>query len=263
MGIFTKFKDIFTLEEEEEIDTGKKEETKVVKEEVEAPVVKKERSNRPIFFSEEDFNDDTIVDKPVAKKTNPIPLSRAYRQTEVTQKEKEKEEVKQVEFKPRQIISPIYGIINTTPSNNRVVEKEPVKTRINDLDKARKLAYSSLIKETVKVETPMGSGSINHEEIIFDEIMDNEEVLIGNNETDVVIDSFEKIEHTGEFNLSQYNEDQSTLSEVSDFKAVREATKALGDTAEFNINGIELGSNDTVEYDFYNLIDSMYKKGDE
>jgi len=135
MKVFDKIKDLFADDDEEEVvDTVKKE---VIQVEIPAPknpIVEKEEEVIPTITKEEDaspFFDDTDFDE--IKRSNPT-LEEMYAREEKKEVYKGRKEEGKRHFEPTPIISPVYGVLDKNYKKDDIVNKE----------------YYESIKETIK-----------------------------------------------------------------------------------------------------------------
>lgn len=262
MGFLSKIKDLFTdvVEETEPI---KKEVIKVEiaspkQEEIEpnpnisdSDVVNKPLKNQtPVFFSDSDFEDLRYkgIKGNVSSKTG-----YRYNQPKV-KKTKEKEEPKV--FKPSPIISPIYGILDKNYSKDDISVKPVVKTETTlsskelSIDLVRKKAFGTL-EEDLETEL-FNTNSILFKEPIeepiendlFEELKNKDEISNHNNDDD---DIFEKL----------------TFNDVTVDKTIEEVKEEENIIAEELEKIFEEDDEKLTEGDLFDLIDSMYEKGND
>lgn len=158
MGIFDKFKNLFTEEIEEEIKPIKKEVrhvdvtppvTRVEREKIEEVEEKEEekKEEKFVFFSDDDFKD---LEKPKREEKKEVPVidrKLPYRGATIKPVVDEK-----VPFKPSPIISPVYGVLDKNYSKDEVVSKRVMPTRSYrdkkiSVDDVRNKAYGTIEDE--------------------------------------------------------------------------------------------------------------------
>ena len=249
MKLFDKVKNMFTEEVEEEVqveqvktvtknDTNKINTIEQIKEEQ-----KKEEEHKPIFFTDDDFNDmDSyrVEKKPKKKKEELVakeePPTLPYRANAPY------EEVKPVKkFKPTPIISPVYGILDKNYHKEDIVDKGDDYTSVDGLsvDSIRNKAYGTL------------------EDELENTLFGNDSILYNDSESDLSNESREQ--------------DTDLLSDLTDNTADDTSNdKTLEDLENITMDiGKELDSllnkkneDEESEDDLFDLIDNMYE-GDE
>ena len=272
MGIFKKIKDIFYDEEVvevpiEEEKKSTKEEPPVI-EEITAPITSKYKSEddeeeksddfseRELFKPEKTFDfpvfDDEEEEEPVKtrSKVNVLELQKELEQRSMTSRNRDygrndtSEPRGESTFKPSPVISPIYGILDKNYKKEEIVEKKdtskPYSGEIN-YDYVRRKAYGTLedeLEDTLtKVNTDIVS-SVDELEKEIDELpkpSKNIEELLGEIKKNATI---------GEL------EEKAKEEMIED-----EETEEKDDTSKVSEN--------TLEHDLFNLIDSMYEDKEE
>lgn len=248
MGFLDKVKNMFIEEIEEDDEPVKKE---VIQVEIPAPKVEEPKEEEkvvekreekfvfPVYFDDKDFEE-------LEKKEEPKPV---VKPTPVRQVEKppvrevygikKEEEAKKKNFTPTPIISPIYGVLD---KNYR---KEEIKTRKRvssyeyrgnekvDIDDVRNKAYGTL-------ENELEDNLFKKTSILF-----NEELNESSNEP---INIYDSPRHgKDDFDLEAALEDNMTLEELNRNYEEQEESYV----SELN------------DSDLFNLIDSMYEKGND
>ena len=151
MKVFDKIKDLFSDDDEEEVvDTVKKEVIQVEipapkapviekKEEILPPPITKEEETSP-FFDDRDFEE--------IKRSNPT-LEEMYAKEEKKEVYKGKREEGKRHFEPTPIISPVYGVLDKNYKKDDIVNKAepPKENRSITLDEVRNKAYGTLEDE--------------------------------------------------------------------------------------------------------------------
>ncbi|HHW69581.1 MAG TPA: hypothetical protein GX747_04510 [Tenericutes bacterium] len=264
MGVFDKIRTMFTEEIEEETPIKKE----VIQVEIPSPisesgkeeinkkeeVKKEEKFTFPVFFDDSDFE---AIEK--SKENNNIKKSQAYSKSKVQEKEPEKK------FTPTPIISPVYGILDKNYHKEDITPKKVVveSTKKEDvtIDDVRKKAFGTL--EDILENTLFGK-------IVFDDI-ENE---TKKEEKDLFYELeqlenkiHDKQEEENKNNTNTYNLEEDILTRSrninkdninSDIKTRVERNKHLEEQLQYDFE------NDTNNNtDLFNLIDSMYEKGDE
>ncbi len=301
MGLFGKFKDLFTepAESEEEepikVEQIKKEpirtrseqkvtetrrerfvEEKPEEKEVEPP--KEDVSKTPVFFTENDFADlEPERPKRVEKKVESEPKVRkeekktpygghytgTYTSTSILTKEKPS-------FKPTPIISPIYGILDKNYSKDDIIEKKEVSTShvadgmVQDkFDEVRNKAYGTLENDL--------------EDTMYD---DKHKSRVKRHRQDDDIDLFDELERdeddkdnsTNEL-TKNVNEQEKNIRELEEITMdlTKELDNLLLKKESFNHKKEKIEHNHKedetdiplTENELFNLIDSMYEEGKE
>lgn len=261
MGLLDKFKNLFSDEVEEdnkpikkeviqvEIASPKREEQKEKDPDItESEAIKKdEKFVFPVYFDDKDF--DTLdYSKPKPKEPEPVAKPKT---TYALNKPIPKEEKKI--FKPSPIISPVYGVLDknyskddiTTKSNKRVEYYQSSKEMT--IDDVRKKAFGTLEEE---LETELFSKN----SILFNEELESESAEK---------DMFEELEEKdNDYETEIAIEEELTLEDLEEPK--QEKIVNSTNMVENELNKMsEEGEENLSEGDLFNLIDSMYEKGDE
>ena len=251
MGLFDKFKNIFTEEVEEsevkkevrqvEIVAPKElEEVKVEeKEEVKKEPEKDEKFVFPVYFDDKDF-EELVPKKEEVKKE--IPKREAY-----GVKVKEPKEVKK--FTPSPIISPVYGVLDKNYNSDDIVNKNsPSRSdyrKVNrsvTLDEVRKKAYGTL-------EDELENSLFNDDPIYMEKEIP--EVTNTNTKTEELFDKIDEVEPVERLENKIIEEYKPNKEEIED-----NMTLAA-------LNSLDEEDLDMTSSDLFNLIDSMYEKDDE
>lgn len=253
MNLLDKFKNLFSDEVEEE--PVKKEIIKVeipspAKVEASAPketeisdnetLKKDEKFNFPVYFDDKDF--DTLDYKP--KEKEPEPVKSSYMLKKVKEEEKKP-------FKPSPIISPVYGVLDKNYSKDDIRTKshkkdEPVyRSKHVTIDDIRKKAYGTLEQDLEEVM--LGNGE--------------EESIIINNYEDDTIDIFEELEEMD--NKQPENIKESELNYNNLGITIEEAESDHQINEETEIKEMFEEDKNLTEGDLFDLIDSMYEKGED
>lgn len=220
--------------------TPKKPEREVVKEE---PSYKNERE---LFKPEKSsFNFTQFDDEELPPRRNVLDYeSRTSSYKKEVQKPVEVEQPKV--FKPSPVISPIYGILDKDYRKEEIVDKSKEKERVvasNDsattYDSVRKKAYGTLeddLEDTLNTMNKLSTNTIK------------ESINDINDAVDAINTKANKIENY----ISKVEEQTPDVSigELED--KVKETIDVSNDTV----------SDNTLEHDLFNLIDSMYDKED-
>ena len=259
MGLIDKIKNLFTEEIEEdtkpikkeviqvEIPSPKKEEN-IEKDITESEAIKKdEKFVFPVYFDEKDF--DTLEPKPEPPKQSSYVLNK--------QGTKEKEEKK---FKHPQIISPFIGVLDKNykkedimPKRSQKVEQQTL-TREITIDDVRKKAFGTL-EEELEAEL------FSQNSMLFNDKIENEE------EETIEKDSFEELEESQEDIISkEVIEEEITLEifeENDEPKEEKEEVNMVEDELDKLLDKEENEEESLSEGDLFDLIDSMYEKGED
>ena len=272
MKVLDKIKDLFADDEEEEVvDTVKKE---VIQVEITAPKnpvieekeVKKEEDASP-FFDDRDFEE--------IKRSNPT-LEEMYAREEKKEVYKGKRDEGKKHFEPTPIISPVYGVLDKNYKKDDIVNKAepPRENRDITLDEVRNKAYGTLEDELEN--TLFGRTSIMFQERdkasdkekatelqeIEDDLKETAEAIemLNDDEAVITIESpkHEKKEEdledtiiTTALEAGDNDIKEEKKEEVEDIKDVIEDVKEEIENHE----GLS-------ENDLFDLIDDMYGKGE-
>ena len=273
MGVFSKLKDVLFDVEEDEIPVITKDDKKVEFKE-ESPI-KEVKMPKDDFLNDDSFTND-IEEIPSPKKSNfsfpldddfedelPVRSKRDYfdeeftsrtpiRETRKEEPVKKKDEyeydysrldikdVKKVEsksFKPSPVISPVYGILDQNYTKDDVIVKsDGLKRKDNkpDLDDVRKKAYGSKkkVKEEDEFEEPLRT---------------LDEILIDKEETTKVEEVKKPVKNP------VVDEDVSNLVYDDELPDEPYADEEVDNKS----------TEDDLESDLFNLIDSMYEEKNE
>lgn len=266
MGLFDKIKNLFTEEVEEEIPVKKE----MIKVEIAPPKIEENLVKRDIpeskpepveekpsfpVFDDSDFDD---LLSPKEEKPNIIYGAK---------KEAKKEEKKP--FKPSPIISPVYGILDKNYTKEDITTKTPVIAQESrsieklSIDDIRKKAYGTLEEE---LETELFSKN----SILFKEYAEDEERL-----DDLFLEleenNLENNDNTNDAEAISEEENTLTLEEeiikINYYDGLME-DRVMETRSERNKHNTELEEifeedEPLNEGDLFNLIDSMYEKGEE
>ena len=298
MKLFEKVKNMFTEEVEEEVKIEqvppkvKKENVPNVIDSFEDIKIEKEETKKPVFFTDQDFDDLEKKQQTRKKKVEPEPISRSdykpirneYNQTrsdynsnfrEIKRedysntkpeiyggnqvniyndpyKEKKEEHV----FKPTPIISPVYGILDKNYHKEDIVSKNDMEYKTvntpSSIDVVRKKAYGTLEDELEN--TLFGSNSI-----LFNKKDED------NNSND---DFFSELESESSPDLLNNYENDNVLDNEKKIKDLEEITMDIGKELNSLMNkkdSLKKSETKTLEEDdddLFNLIDNIYE-GDE
>lgn len=246
MGLIDKIKDLFTDEVVEapikkdvikvEIPSPTKENKELVETDIaDSDVLKKEEKNVPVFFDDEDFED--IKPK---NKINTIKSSYMIKRSVEIEKTQERKV-----FKPSPIISPVYGILD------KDYYKEDISSK-----KGTSRYNSSGIKETTIDDIRNKAFGTLEDEL--------KQELFHVEEKDTLFFKDDFIEEGDLF--EEFNEDLDTnFNEVSinDNDFVDNIDEDDDNDLINEINEVFENDEKVNESDLFDLIDSMYEKGDE
>ncbi len=297
MGLLNKLKNVL-FEEEEIEETVEEPKVKTIsKNTMEIPKITKEpkkekydfeeETDRELFKAEKTFDfpvfDEEEFDDFVPKKKEELP--RTYeRETEKrrvtnnfdnsrrkdytsTRIMKNVNETQKKAFKPSPVISPVYGILDKNYKKEDVVTRDEMdqkKTIKLDVDSVRKKAFGTLEEDLQStLSEPIDKF---YEEVKKEEIIDNEEKEITNLEElldktiDAEIDVTKEMEIPSRVEKANYEED--VLEETfEDDEVIEEDIKEIV-PEELEDTQDEI-SNDTLENDLFELIDSMYENRED
>lgn len=237
MGLFDKLKNMFTEEEEEELEEKEPIKKEVFQVEIPAPKIEEKKEEVETIKKEEKFVfpvyfDDTDFEEKPKKPTNferQVPKRSDYEKRREVPKEEPRKR-----FKLSPVISPVYGILDKNYKKDDIIEKKSTSETIYHesaalkVDRIRKKAYGTL-------EDELENGL--------------DEVKIEQTVTKNVKNELEN-EATGEIEDMFFDKDfdkDMTLEEAIKKYEPKEAEK------------IE-DKDDLIESDLFNLIDSMYDK---
>ena len=235
----------------------------------------------PIVFEEEDFIEETKVEKPT-KSISPVemekPKSSAYSKPDYSFHEYgayEKKEEKKV-FRPSPIISPIYGVLDRNYKKEDIVTKKEIKITSSygsqhlDLDAVREKAYGNL-------ENEMGLSMTEEEkehDTTFDLTEEENNLLVDmrDEETTPVVtkitvgDAEEYFQDLGlEYNVDYKDamKEKATGRRVNKnyeerIDAIEESEDAEPPIMDSKVHS-EMKEETTLEDNLFDLIDSMYE----
>lgn len=252
MGFLDKVKNMFIEEIEEDEEPVKKEVIQVeipspkVEEPKETEVIEKVVEKReekfvfPVYFDDNDFEKIEKKEevKQVQRQEQPVKIVEKPPVREVYGIKKE-EKVEKKNFTPTPIISPVYGVLDKNYRKEEIKTKKRVSSyeyRSNekvDIDDVRNKAYGTL-------ENDLEDNLFKKTSILF-----NDEV----EEQDVPIDIFEEPRHGKDTLETEDFEDNMTLEELN--REYEEYKQKSSYVDELN------------DSDLFNLIDSMYEKGND
>lgn len=277
MGIFKKIKDIFY--DEEIVEVPVKNEVKV--EEAPKPFIQEIKQEEPVktfrepevekkidnFSERELFKPEKTFDFPVFEeeepiktrsKTNVLELQRELEQRTMNKAIEpnlnlEKPEKKQSTFKPSPVISPIYGILDKNYKKEEVVEKKefekPYKGDKN-YDYVRRKAYGTLEDELEDTLTRVNGDIVKSVNELEQEI---EELPKPTNNIEQLLGEIEKNANVSIGELEERAKNRMIAEEEEDIKEVVEEKEEEPEEV----------SDNTLEHDLFNLIDSMYEDKEE
>lgn len=251
MKMLDKIKNLFTEEVEVE-EPIKKEVTQV---EIPAPAVKptpapekvetekisdanisrEEKFKFPVYFDDADFSD--LEPK---KEVKPATIKPVKKETPVYGGNKPLEKQEKKQFKPTPIISPVYGVLDKNYHKEDIVHKPKSVIRTNDsitVDDIRNKAYGTL--EDDLENTLFGKNSI-----LFDDVVEEEK-----QETDMFEELMIEPEVLNEEVTEEVNEEVEVESIEDNIVA-----EAMNEEVD--------NDNKLSDSDLFNLIDTIYEKGD-
>lgn len=293
MGLLNKLKNVLFEEEIEEI----KEEETPVKPKVEAakPVKEEkekketsynfeEETDRELFkaektfdfpaFDEEEFEDfapkekeKPVVEKEEPKKRTNNTYTRHGRKKEYTATRivKEEEEPKKV-FKPSPVMSPVYGILDKNYKKEDVVTKEEAVVKSHtklDVDSVRKKAFGTLEEDLEKtLNEPLDTFYEEKEENKESLAIENLDHLLEDT-VDIEIDVTKEMEiPTRTSKKDEEEEHVETLEKEPEEIKEDVINEPVVEEVEEQVKKEEV-SDDTLENDLFELIDSMYENRED
>lgn len=276
MGLFKKIKDIFYDEVEVPVKEEPKKEEKPEVRSVSVPEepVKTFKPIEPVqntspFSERELFKADKTFDFPVFEeeeepirtrsKTNILELQKELEEKATSPSYRREEPRKNVEparteptkFKPSPVISPVYGILDKNYRKEEVIEKKKTEkpyTGEMSYDYVRRKAYGTLEDELEDTLTRVNS-----------EIIDNV------SELEKEIDALPKTTKNIEDLLSQIEQNANVsigeLEERAKDRLIEEETEE--EYVPKRMEKPNENTDNTLEHDLFNLIDSMYDDKEE
>lgn len=280
MGIFKKIKDIFYDEEEIEVPVTEekvkvKPKVKEVKEEDEAPYIEEitapintikyneeeEEEEKNSFTERELFKPEKTFDFPVfdeeeeevkpKNRVNVLELQKELEQKTISNRTRNYEreissppERTETKFKPSPVISPVYGILDKNYTKEEIIEKKEVSKPYSgeiDYDYVRRKAYGTLEDELEDTLTKV-----------------NTDIVSSVDELEKEIDELPKPSKDIEELLGEIKRN-ATIGELEE-KAKEEMIE--NDEEEEKEEESKVSDN-TLEHDLFNLIDSMYEDKEE
>ena len=249
MGLFDKFKNIFTEEVEEEVEVKKEvRQVEIVApkelEETKEAVIEKEKPEEkfvfPVYFDDKDFEELMPKKEVELKKETPKREVYGIKQKEVKPEKK---------FKPSPVISPVYGVLDKNYSKDDVIDKNSTSRseyrksyQKVTLEDVRRKAFGTLedeLENSLFNDDPIYMEKEIEpavEEDLFEEI--NVNVSVKTVE-DKIIDDYKNIEQNDED-----FEDNMTLEALNNLPSEEDDLKI-------------------TESDLFSIIDSMYEKDDQ
>lgn len=249
MGLFDKFKNIFT-EEVEEVEVKKevRQVEIVAPKELEEVKTETEKNDEkfvfPVYFDDKDFEE--LEPKKEVEVKKELPKKEIYGI-------KNKEVKVEKKFTPSPVISPVYGILDKNYNKENVVSKSPsrsdyYKPRQNiTLEDVRKKAFGTLEDELesslfsddpIYTEKEIETSTFSENDDLIDETLKKEDSIttIENK----IIDDYKNVDD----NSLEKSEDNMTLEALNNLPSEEEDLKI-------------------TESDLFSLIDSMYEKDDQ
>lgn len=255
MGLFDKFKNIFTEEVEEEEVKKEVRQVEIVSpkelEEVKVETKEEEKINFPIYFDDKDFEELDHPKEIEVKKEPPKKELYGIKNKEVRKTEKK--------FVPSPVISPVYGVLNKNYKNEDVVDKNNYSrseyhktTRVITLDDVRKKAYGTLedeLENSLFNDDPIYMEK-EIEEDLFDELERTQELF----KKEEIVEELLKKDEVVEVLENRIIDDYKNVSKESlDDNLMLEEINKLPIEEDLKIS----------ESDLFSLIDAMYEKDDE
>ncbi len=270
MKLVDKIKNMFTEDVEEEGPVIKKEvmhveinapEVEEPLQEVEEPIMPvKEEKPAPIFFDDKDFD---VLEKPKVEKPQHAEEKESFKDKYKTKKQIDEQKPKT--FKPSPIISPVYGILDKNYKVDDIETKKVIPTTVYyenhepTIDEVRKKAYGTLeddIETTLfgKEEAPLHEKKELLDDLLVDEEEPEKEEL-----------SFDDAEIGKEEPEKKYNDDfEDKVIEDEEKESTLEDDFDLSDDILNSYEDDEQTKDENIsDSDLFDLIDSMYEKGDK
>lgn len=282
MGVFSKLKNIFYDEEViEETEKPKIEEIKVVEKKKEKPeeIVEPEVSPRMVFDKTEEFIKEepektvnTFSERELFRSEKTFPFTEFDDEEDEDFKTKKNildiqknsrvasnnvESEKKV-FRPSPIISPIYGILEKDYKKEDIVERKkepiinPVEKTSRTYDSIRRKAYGTLEDELADTLTSNATKLTEQINDIEEEVGSLDTIGTLNTVKDnssKIEDLITKIEKTSSISIGEIEEKAKDMMEEEEEKLELLDDKTMTDN--------------TLEHDLFNLIDSMYDDKEE
>lgn len=243
---------------------------------------KEEKKPFPVYFDDEDFNDDDYANKEEAALASAKVIRTGYH----LDKAKEIPQVKK-EFHPSPIISPVYGVLDKNYKKDDVGANKTFVTNTTKTTPVAKISSGELTLEDVRrkafgtLEDQIEHKIFEPDNRVFDEninvtFQDEKNNLFDELEDMEEID-FSEIKNLGQISDREEDafetnatDDEAFEDMISPVHTVKEETKKSV-MSDFDL--FEEGNADEAieqdedgilsENDLFNLIDSMYEKDDE
>ena len=291
MGVFSKLKGIFYDEVEVEEDDSKeldkvskivKKETKQentipkieevkykplnIEEEVKPEVVKEENTfnERELFRSERtfnfvDFGDDLEEEKPSRRNV----LNEQNRNPKIENPAKEVASDTNKVFKPTPVISPIWGVLDKDYKKDEIKEKnittDKISSSITSYDTVRRKAYGTLedeLEDTLNSINKLTTDAVKKE---AQAPIKKEEVKKPTMDVDLLEQKTQKIENL----ISKIEEATNDLDKTMSIGELEDAAELENFDETNNTVSDKTLTDNTLEHDLFNLIDSMYDDKEE
>lgn len=268
----------------------KKEE--VIEKKHEEPVVKKreEKFVFPVYFDESDF-EKIERPKPIKKETIPVEPKKNDIKKEKAKNEVYGSKIEQPEkhiFKPTPIISPIYGVLNKNYNQENITTKKVTHSEYRSsakpltIDDVRKKAYgmSDNQDEVITKSSIFNDTEENEEknENILNDLVENSEFNSIDDFLNSSSNNYKSKHHESKNKKNNYDDDEinNLESKINSMNNDARSKKLDSILNQDNDNLLEdyllnneknnLDENideDLTQSDLFNLIDSMYEKGDD
>ena len=291
MGVFSKLKGIFYDEVEVEEDDSKeldkvskivKKETKQentipkieevkykplnIEEEVKPEVVKEENTfnERELFRSERtfnfvDFGDDLEEEKPSRRNV----LNEQNRNPKIENPAKEVASDTNKVFKPTPVISPIWGVLDKDYKKDEIKEKnittDKISSSVTSYDTVRRKAYGTLedeLEDTLNSINKLTTDAVKKE---AQAPIKKEEVKKPTMDVDLLEQKTQKIENL----ISKIEEATNDLDKTMSIGELEDAAELENFDETNNTVSDKTLTDNTLEHDLFNLIDSMYDDKEE
>lgn len=240
---------IVKIEPEKEVKIEQKEELIEVPKEKETPKI--DNSFRFPDFDEEEFVSNMQRSRQNSNVLEYEKKKNIEKRNEFTRYERvEKETIDKKKFKPSPIISPVYGILNQDYKAEDIVNRNEVASTIN-IDEVRRKAFEPKIVEEKKV---MEKEVIDEPVVTFFEDKDNS--IPESKDYKSIDDLLE--EASSEISL----EDTLEMPKTNNLDTIEEELEKI-DVKENDEKKADAISDDDLDNDLFELIDSMYDDREE
>ncbi len=255
-----------------------------VEDETDRELFKAEKTFDFPAFDEDEFEDfvPKKVEEPVVKRYEPekrvinnTPRKKDYTSTRIVRTEPEKPKTV---FRPSPVISPVYGILDKNYKKEDVVTRDEMAEKKNiklDVDSVRKKAFGTLEEDLEKTINESLDNFYEETPVTIEaqSIKDNEEEDLSNllKETiDAEIDVTKEMEIPSRTQHESFEEeiedkvaDENEVEELDIEEEIIEEPKKKTVKKEKKSSDEDEVSDDTLESDLFELIDSMYENRED